>query len=66
MNMSLAEMLPGIRGLSAADKLRLIRLPAVHVDVEGDIAPLEHGRTCFASTPAFELGASAVLQQELR
>jgi len=66
MSMSLAEMLPEIRSLSAADKLRLIRLLAAQVDVEGDIAPLEHGRTYIVSTPAFEPGASAVLKQELR
>jgi len=65
MSMSLAEMLPEIRSLSAADKLRLIRLLAEQVDVEGDIAPLEHGRTYIVSTPAFEPGAGAILQQAL-
>ncbi len=65
MSMSLAEMLPEIRSLSAADKLRLIRLLAEQVDLEEDIAPLEHGRTYVVSTPAFEPGASAILQQEL-
>lgn len=65
MSMSLAEMLPEIRGLSAADKLRLIRLLAEQVDVEGDVAPLEHGRTYIVSTPAFEPGTGAILQEEL-
>ena len=63
--MSLAELLPEIRGLSAADKLRLIRLLAEQVDAEGDIAPLEDGRTYVVSTPVFEPGASAILEQEL-
>ena len=63
--MSLAEILPEVRLLSAADKLRLIRLLAEQVDAEGDIAPLEHGRTYAVSTPVFERGASEILQQEL-
>jgi hypothetical protein len=65
MSMSLAEILPEVRSLSAADKLRLIRLLAEQVDAEGEIAPLEHGRTYVVSTPVFEPGASAILQREL-
>jgi hypothetical protein len=63
--MSLTEILPQIRTLSAADKLRLIRLLAEQVDAEGEIAPLEHGRTYIVSTPVFDPGASAILQREL-
>jgi len=63
--MSLAEIVPQIRGLSAADKIRLIRLLAEQVDAEDEIAPLEHGRTYVVSTPIFEPGASAILQREL-
>lgn len=35
--MSLTEILPEIRTLSAADKLRFIRLLAEQVDAEGEI-----------------------------
>ncbi len=63
--MSLAEILPNVRGLSAADKLRLIRLLAEQVDLDMDIAPLEHGRTYVVSTPVFEPGAAEMLLREL-
>src|SRR5205823_7081390 len=43
--MSLAEILPNVSSLSAADKLRLIRLLAEQVDLDTQIAPLEHGGT---------------------
>jgi hypothetical protein len=64
--MSLAEILPEIRSLSAADKLRLIRFLAEQVDAEEEIAPLQHGRTYVVSTPVFEAGASEILQRELQ
>lgn len=63
--MSLAEVLPNARALPAADKLRLIRILAGEVDLEREIAPLEHGRTYFISTPVFETDAAAVLMREL-
>src|SRR5216684_826546 len=63
--MSLAEILPSVRSLSAADKLHLIRLLAEQVDLGTDIAPLEHGRTYVVSTPIFEPGAAEILLREL-
>ena len=65
-SMSLSEILPGVRNLSAADKLRLIRILAEEVDAQPDIAPLEHGRTYIAATPTFESGAAAGLFRELQ
>jgi hypothetical protein len=65
-SMSLSEILPNIRSLSAADKLRLIRLLAEEVDAEPDIAPLEHGRTYAIATPVFEACASEALLRELQ
>jgi hypothetical protein len=44
----------------------LNRFLAEEVDAEGDIAPLEHGRTYSVSTPVFEPGASETLLAELR
>ncbi len=64
--MSLSEILPNVRGLSAADKLRLIRILAEDVDAEPDIAPLEHGRSYVVATPVFEPGAADALLRELR
>ena len=63
--MSLAEIIPNVRSLSAADKLRLIRILAEDVDAGPDIAPLEHGRTYLLSTPVFEAGAADALRREL-
>jgi hypothetical protein len=63
--MSLAEIIPNVRNLPAADKLRLIRILAEDVDAGPDIAPLEHGRTYVLSTPVFEAGAADVLRREL-
>jgi hypothetical protein len=63
--MSLAEVLPNARALPAADKLRLIRLLADELDLDQDIAPLEHGSTYLIATPEFEQGAAAALMREL-
>ena len=64
--MSLSEVLPNVRSLSAVDKLRLIRILAEEVDAEPDIAPLEHGHTYAVATPVFESGAAEVLLRELQ
>ena len=63
--MSLADILPNVRSLAAADKLRLIRILAEDVDAGPDIAPLEHGRTYVLATPIFEAGAADALRCEL-
>jgi len=63
--MSLADILPTVRSLSAADKLRLIRLLAEQVELDAQIAPPEHGRTYVVSTPVFEPGAAEILLHEL-
>jgi hypothetical protein len=61
----LQKFYPDVRSLSAADKLRLIRLLAEQVDLDMDIAPLEHTRTYIVSTPVFEPGAAEILLREL-
>lgn len=63
--MSLAQILPDIRLLSVADKLRLMRLLALDIDVEDSVEPLEHGRSYQLSSPIFEPGASEALMREL-
>ncbi|MCW5555407.1 MAG: hypothetical protein KIS67_25000 [Verrucomicrobiae bacterium] len=64
--MTLSEIIPDARNLSAADKLRLIRILADEVDPEPDIAPLQHGRTYTLATPTFEPGAAEALMRELQ
>ena len=63
--MSLSEILPNVRLLSAADKLHLIRLLAVEIDDSESVAPLEHGRTYQIQTPWFDEGAAQALIREL-
>ena len=63
--MSLSEILPSVRLLSATDKLHLIRLLAVEIDDSESVSPLEHGRTYQLSTPRFEDGAAEALLREL-
>jgi hypothetical protein len=63
--MSLSEILPSVRLLSASDKLHLIRLLAVEIDDSESVAPLEHGRTYQVHTPRFDDGAAEALLREL-
>jgi hypothetical protein len=43
--MTLAEMLPAARRLSASEKLKLIRILAEDLDLAEDISPLEPFKT---------------------
>jgi hypothetical protein len=61
--MSLAEILPRIRELTPADKLRLVAILAEEVAAE--VAPLEHDRIYAVATPVFEPGAAEALMDEL-
>ena len=63
--MSLAEILPEARNLSAAEKLRLIRILAEDVDPDTETGPLEVRRTYVLATPVFEPGAAEALMREL-
>jgi hypothetical protein len=63
--MQLAEILPSARLLSAADKLRLIRVLATDIDDGEPAGPLEHGRSYRLGSPQFEAGAAEVLLAEL-
>jgi hypothetical protein len=62
--MSLAEILPRVRELAPADKLRLIGILAD--EVAANVAPLEHNRTYVVATPVFEPGAPEALMDALR
>jgi hypothetical protein len=64
--MTLAEVLPAARRLSAAEKLKLIRILAEDLDLAEDIAPLEPFKTYDLPTPYDNFGAGAVLMAALK
>jgi hypothetical protein len=63
--MTLAEMLPAARRLSASEKLKLIRILAEDLDLTEDISPLEPFKTYDLPTPYNSFGAGAVLMAAL-
>ena len=63
--MTLAEVLPAARRLSASEKLKLIRILAEDLDLAEDIAPLEPFKTYDLPTPYDSFGAGAVLMAAL-
>jgi hypothetical protein len=59
--MTLAELLPVIHNLPAADKLKLIRVLAEELDAGGDISPLIPHKLYYLPTPYGTLGAGRAL-----
>jgi len=64
--MTLAEVLPSARLLSATEKLRLIRILAEDLDMAEDISPLEPFKTYDLPTTYDSFGAGAVLMETLK
>lgn len=64
--MTLAELLPAVRQLSATEKLKLIRILAEDLDVVDDISPLEPFKTYDLPTPYDSFGAGAILMEALK
>ena len=64
--MTLAEVLPAARQLSAIEKLKLIRILAEDLDTAEAIAPLEPFKTYNLPTPYDSFGAGAVLMDALK
>lgn len=64
--MTLAEVLPAARRLSAIEKLKLIRILAEDLDMAEDISPLEPFKTYDLPTPYDSFGAGAVLMEALK
>lgn len=62
--MTLAEVLPGARQLSAVEKLKLIRILAEDLDTAEDISP-EPFKTYDLPTPYDNSGAAVVLMEFL-
>jgi len=63
--MTLAEVLPSIRRLTATEKLQLIRILAEDLEAAEDISPLEPFKTYDLPTPYNSFGAGATLMQAL-
>ena len=63
--MTLADVLPNARKLSAIEKLKLIRILAEDLDAAENIAPLEPFKTYDFPTPYDNYGAGAILMQTL-
>lgn len=63
--MTLAEVLPVVRQLSASEKLKLIRILAEDLDMVENISPLEPFKTYDLPTPYDSFGAGAVLIKAL-
>jgi len=63
--MTLADVLPNARKLSAIEKLKLICILAEDLDTAGNITPLEPFKTYELPTPYDSFGAGAILMQTL-
>jgi len=64
--MTLADVLPAARQLSAAEKLKLIRILAEYLDTIEDIAPLEPFKTYNLPTPYNSFWAGVILMEALK
>lgn len=64
--MTLTELLPMVRQLSAPDKLKLIRILAEELDTNEDISPLEPHKVYYLPTPYDSFGAGQILMQAMQ
>jgi hypothetical protein len=64
--MTLTELLPMVRQLSAPDKLKLIRILAEELDTSEDISPLEPHKIYYLPTPYDSFGAGETLMQAMQ
>jgi len=64
--MTLAEVIPAARQLSAIEKLKLIRILVEDLDTAETIAPLEPFKTYDLPTPYNSFSAGAVLMEALK
>lgn len=64
--MTLAEVIPAVKRLSATEKLKLIRILAEELDVEEDISPLEPFKTYDLPTPYDSFGSGAILMENVK
>jgi len=64
--MTLSDVLPNARKLSAIEKLKLIRILAEDLDTAENISPLEPFKTYEFSTPYDSFGAGIILMETLK
>jgi len=64
--MTLAEVIPAARRLSATEKLKLIRVLVEDLDTAEDISPLEPFKTYDLPTPYNSYGAGVILMEALK
>ena len=63
--MTLTELLPMVRQLSAPDKLKLIRILAEELDTNENITPLEPHKIYYLPTPYDSFSAGEILMQAM-
>ena len=63
--MTLAEVLPAVRQLTASEKLKLIRLLAEDLDRDEALSLFEHGKVYNLPTPYGSYGAAQALADAL-
>jgi len=64
--MTLAEVIPAARRLTAIEKLKLIRVLVEDLDTAEDIAPIEPFNTYDLPTPYDMFGVGAILMEALK
>jgi hypothetical protein len=64
--MTLAEVVPAARRLTAIEKLKLIRVLVEDLDIAEDIAPIEPFKNYDLPTPYDMFGAGAILMEALK
>jgi hypothetical protein len=64
--MTLADVLPNARKLSAIEKLKLIRILAEDLDITENISPLEPFKTYDLPTPYDSFGVGSILIETLK
>ncbi|MCC6603338.1 MAG: hypothetical protein IT327_09030 [Anaerolineae bacterium] len=63
--MTMIELLPSIRQLSSAEKLRLIRILAEELDTQEDIVPFQPDKVYYLHTPYHSFGAGRALMEAM-
>jgi len=64
--MTLAEVIPAARRLTAIEKLKLIRVLVEDLDIAEDIAPIEPLKNYDLPTPYDMFGAGNILMEALK
>jgi hypothetical protein len=64
--MTLAELIPAVQDLPAADKLKLIRVLAKELDTGDDISPLVPNKVYYLPTPYDAFGTGQALMDAMQ